>query len=169
MNKKMFVMCGAPGSGKSTWLEEKVIKNIYAKPATVVSRDKIRFALVEEDEQYFSKENEVWKEFITQIKEDLEMWSVEEVYVDATHLNIASRSKLLRALGDSLRGVEVNAIWFDLPVETCLERNENRKGTRAYVPRSAIRRMHSSMTEPQLEEGFNKVYIITKEGIRIHE
>ena len=97
MNKKMFVMCGAPGSGKSTWLEEKVIKNIYTKPATVVSRDKIRFALVKEDEQYFSKENEVWEKFITQIKKDLEMWSVEEVYVDATHLNIASRSKLLRA------------------------------------------------------------------------
>ena len=51
MNKKMFVMCGAPGSGKSTWLEEKVIKNIYAKPATVVSRDKIRYALVKEDKQ----------------------------------------------------------------------------------------------------------------------
>ena len=152
-------MCGAPGSGKSTWLEEKVIKNIYAKPATVVSRDKIRFALVKEDEQYFSKENEVWEKFITQIKEDLEKWSVEEVYVDATHLNIASRSKLLRALGDSLKGVEVNAIWFDLPVETCLERNENRTGL-AHVPSNKIEEMYINFQRPMKEEGFDNIIAI---------
>ena len=166
MNKKMFVMCGAPGSGKSTWLEEKVIKNIYAKPATVVSRDKIRFSLVKEDEQYFSKENEVWEKFITQIKEDLEKWSVEEVYVDATHLNIASRSKLLRALGDSLKGVEVNAIWFDLPVETCLERNENRTGL-AHVPSNKIEEMYINFQEPMREEGFDNIITINYEGKEI--
>ena len=167
MIKNLFILVGVSGSGKST-LAKKITKE-FKTSFKIISRDEIRFSMVAENEEYFSKENEVWEKFITQIKEDLEKWSVEEVYVDATHLNIASRSKLLRALGDSLKGVEVNAIWFDLPVETCLERNENRKGTRAYVPRSAIRRMHCSMTEPQLEEGFNKVYIITRGGIRIHE
>jgi hypothetical protein len=124
----------------------------------VVSRDDIRFSIVREDEEYFSHENEVYAEFIRQIKEGLNFNS--EVYVDATHLNEISRAKTLRALGTSLKDVEVNVIWVRVPLEVALNQNENRKDTRSYVPRGAIRRMHSQLTRPIKEEGFDHIYIV---------
>ena len=51
-----------------------------------------------------------------------------------------------------------NLIWIDEDIQTCLERNEKRRGTRAYVPRSVIRRMNEQFIEPSLEEGFYRIY-----------
>lgn len=149
----MFMMMGCPGAGKSTYLKSRLNDR-----ACVVSRDDIRFSIVREDEEYFSHENEVYAEFIRQIKEGLNFNS--EVYVDATHLNEMSRAKTLRALGASLKDVEVNVIWVRVPLEVALNQNENRKDTRSYVPRGVIRRMHSQLTRPIKEEGFDHIYVV---------
>ena len=130
VKSKLYLLMGAPGSGKSTYL-----KNRFSQlPTAVISRDAIRFSLVKEDEEYFSKEKEVYTEFINQIKEALNFNS--EVFADATHLNEISRAKTLRSLGESLKDVEVNVIWVRVPVQVAIKRNENRIGTRAYVPQS---------------------------------
>lgn len=152
LKPKLYLMCGIPGSGKSTYL-----KTHFSQPPKVISRDEIRFSIVKEDEEYFSHENEVYAEFISQIKEALKF--EREVFADATHLNETSRAKTLRALGASLKDVEVNVIWVRVPVEVAIQQNENRKGTRAYVPRSVIRRMYSQMTKPSKEEGFDHIYV----------
>ena len=150
---KMYIMCGIPGSGKSTYLKTRFIQ-----PPVVISRDEIRFKIVKEDEEYFSHEKEVYNEFINQIQTALKFES--EIFVDATHLNEGSRTKLLRSLGSSLRDVEVNIIWMKVPLEVALKQNENRKGTRAYVPETVIRRMNSQLTPPTKEEGFEHIYIV---------
>ena len=56
----LFIMMGAPGAGKSTF-----IKNLKGESGIPISRDQIRFSMVKEDEPYFSKEKEVYKEFST--------------------------------------------------------------------------------------------------------
>lgn len=150
---KLYLMCGIPGSGKSTYLETRFIQ-----PPVVISRDEIRFKIVKEDEEYFSHEKEVYNEFINQIQTALKFEA--EVFVDATHLSEGSRTKLLRSLGSSLRDVEVNIIWIKVPLEVALKQNENRKGTRAYVPETVIRRMNSQITIPTKEEGFEHIYIV---------
>lgn len=54
----LYVMIGIPGSGKSTWAKaNKKEKDIY------VSRDEVRFSLLQDGDEYFSKEKEVLKEF----------------------------------------------------------------------------------------------------------
>lgn len=148
---KLFLMMGIPGSGKSTWC-----KNHISPLERYVSRDEIRFSLVSEKEEYFSKENQVYKHFIKQIdgyiKRDY------DVFADATHLNSASRNKLLRSISTSPD--EINIIWIKTSLEEALKRNENRKGTRSYVPRSVIRRMCNQIETPSFEEGIDKIYII---------
>lgn len=151
--RKLYLMMGCAGSGKSTYLKTRFSQ----RPLAVISRDEIRFSMVKEDEEYFSRENEVYAEFIQQIKDALDFNA--EVFADATHLNEHSRAKTLRALGESIKDVEVNIIWVRVPLETALNQNENRIGTRSYVPKSVIRRMHSQLTKPTKEEGFDHIYI----------
>lgn len=152
---KMYVMCGIPGSGKSTWIRE------HLPNAAVISRDAIRFAIVKEDEEYFSHEKEVFNEFVNQIKYALK-WE-KEIVVDATHLNEGSRNKLFRAIGIDLKDVDINAIVLNTSLETALTRNDLRTG-REFVPKEQIRRMFYQMTIPSFEEGFNKIYIVPENG-----
>lgn len=113
--------------------------------------------MLKNGEDYFAHEKEVWKQFIEDIKISLAI--NEETYVDATHINERSRAKLFRALGSSMYGVELIALYFKTPLEVALARNENRSGL-AYVPASAIISMNSNLTEPSFIEGFDTIYII---------
>lgn len=154
--KNLFLLCGTPGAGKSTWVKAQIENCKY--PVALVSRDAIRFSIIKDDEDYFSHETEVFDEFCRQIQAELDAGKT--VYADATHLNEKSRNKTLDKL--NLEGVELYAVCFDASVETCLERNENRTG-RAYVPRSAIRRMHSQFTIPSDHEKYKYHVLIAKE------
>ena len=153
--KTLYIMCGVAGSGKSTWVKNNFMK--IAGHTAIVSRDKIRFDLVNENEEYFSKEKEVFAQYINLIKDGLE--NADTVICDATHLNVGSRSKLLRNLGASLKGWKINAIVVRVPLEVALDQNEQRIGTRAYVPPAAVRNMFNSFVMPSFEEGFDKIYV----------
>jgi len=154
---KLWVMVGAPGAGKSYWIYNHI--NFFTGSKDVISRDVIRFNLLEEDDDYFAKEKEVFQSFIRQIKNSLE--KNDHTIADATHLNSSSRGKLLRALGQSLKGVEINAIVIDTCLAKCIEQNAQRGG-RKLVPESALRSMFSNITMPDFEEGFDNIYIYTK-------
>lgn len=142
-------MVGQPGSGKSSYAQ-KAIKN--EPNVVIVSRDEIRFSLVSEDEGYFSREEEVYDTFISHIRKHLK--EGKSVIADATHLTPASRKKLLEAVGFE-NFDEAVAIYIKRDLETSLRQNEERKGTRSYVPREVIRRMHLSLVPPTVKERFN--------------
>ena len=150
-------MVGIPGSGKSYWITNHI--DSFTGSIRIVSRDAIRFNLLGENDEYFSKENEVFNRFIDKIKEGLN--KNENVIADATHINSNSRGKLLRALGDSLKDIEINAIVIDTCLAKCLEQNEEREG-RSIVPETAIRNMFSNFSMPTLEEGFDNIYVYRK-------
>ena len=106
--------------------------------------------MVQEDEEYFSKEKEVFNLFVRAVQADIDSNSITDIYVDATHINETSREKLLRRL-KNLENVNLNAIVFDIPLEVCLERNAQRTG-RACVPETAIRNMYKNFTNPAYDE-----------------
>ena len=68
--KCLYVMCGVPGSGKSTFIKNHLFDFVESEDyVVVVSRDDIRFSLLNTDEaisedKYFSKEDEVWEKYI---------------------------------------------------------------------------------------------------------
>ena len=141
--KTLFILCGVPGSGKSTWASKQFGEE------NVVSRDKIRFSFLDNESDYFDKETCVWEEFIREIQNRLN-GDEKIVVADATHINKRSRNKLLNALKLS-NEVNVIPIFFDICQAVCMERNSKREG-RAYVPKSVIRRMGYQFEIPRFEE-----------------
>lgn len=141
----LLISCGVPGSGKTTKLKS------FPWNGIIVSRDDIRFNLIKNNtEDYFSKEDEVWEIFTSIIKDNLENGI--NVIADATHLTPGSRRKLINAVGKSAS--VIMAMNFYCPLKVCLERNELRKGTAAYVPQEQIRKMYSKYEPAFKEEGF---------------
>ena len=147
----LILVCGLPGSGKSTYLSQ-FKHNMNCK---VVSRDEIRFSLLQEGEAYFSHEDDVCKIMWTQINESLA--ANKDTYVDQTSLTPDSRSYLLKHI--TAHYELCNIIWFNIPTSICLERNENRRDTKTYVPRGVIRRMAIQMIPPSYEEAFDNIFI----------
>lgn len=158
--KRVWLTCGIPGSGKSTVLSKRIAA---AEPETavIISRDMIRFSLLGDSDDYFSKEDEVWDLFVRAAQAAINDPFINDIYIDATHLNAKSRSKVLNAL--DLQTAETGCLVFDVPLVTCFERNDQRSG-RAFVPRSAIRRMSYTFAHPTLDEGFSIIEFIDADG-----
>lgn len=155
---KLMILTGAPGSGKSTWANQQ-------KNAKVISRDTIRFSLLSEDDEYFSKENEVLRLFYKNIQDALDNKNADydTVIADASHLTSVRRYETIRELNlDNLE--EVINVQFIAPIEVCIARNANRTG-RANVPNEVIRRMRKSqvLTQPH-ETYFTKSITINERG-----
>lgn len=140
----LYMMVGLPGSGKSTWIRDHIHDD-----DVIISRDTIRFCLVSEQEEYFSKEDKVFNLFIKQIQEAIDDVSW-DIYVDATHLNEKARNKVLDRL-DISDDVAIIPVYFDICPEVALKRNAQREG-RARVPDSVILNMYGSLTPPSFKE-----------------
>lgn len=144
----LYVLCGVPASTKTTWCKQNVPKD-----AIYVSMDEIRFSILKPNDQFFSKEKEVFDEFIKRIKDGLNRGF--DVYADATHLNRSSRAKLMQAVG---RGNwDFQALVFIASLDGCLFRNSMRGG-RTYVPEDSLIQMYHKFTIPTANEGFSKIW-----------
>lgn len=146
----LIVMCGAPASGK-TYLAKRFAKT--HKNCKIVSRDEIRFSMIKDSDDYFKYEPEVLKRFYGDINAALMVH--EYVIADATHLTKKSRNALFRHL--NLKNVRVVGFWIESNLNTCLERNEKRKG-RKKVPEDVIKDAFRRKVSPQENEPFDDVY-----------
>ena len=105
--------------------------------------------LQKENEYYFSREKEVYMEFVRQICRALsyETKWVDEVYVDATHLTKKSREKLVRELDSFCPNYDLIAVVIKPELEQCLAQNAQREG-REFVPETVICNMYKSFQYP---------------------
>src|SRR5207302_9653986 len=76
-------------------------------------------------------------------------------YVNATNLTPHERSSWIKLAKDY--GYEVQAVFFDVPLEVCLERNRRRE---RIVAEDVMRRMAAKLRVPTFEEGFSKVVVV---------
>lgn len=142
---KIVMVAGISGSGKSTWIKQQISK----KGGVHISRDEVRFSILKDDDEYFAREKEVFRTFINKIQHEIDTGDLKTIYVDATHLNRKSRAKVLNQLklGDTI----VEMVWFDVPLKTCIARNNQRTG-RARVPEATIADMFLSSSVPTEDE-----------------
>ena len=139
---KLYLMTGIPGSGKTTYIQKNLEGNEIH-----ISRDTVRFSMLDINDDYFAKEKAVFKEWIYLIQKNLDMGV--DVYADATHLTKNSRQKTLNALKLNNHSVHVVNIITNLDV--ALKRNKKRSG-RAYVPEEVIKNMKISYIPATLNE-----------------
>lgn len=144
--KKVYVMCGVPGSGKSTLAKQLAAE--FKGSVNIVSRDQIRFSMVSENEPYFSKEKAVFNEFIRQSSESIKKYDL--TIIDATHINKASRNKLVNNLFIK-EDIELYFVCMKTGLSQCQTWNEARTG-RECVPTTVLREMYSMYERPHSDE-----------------
>ena len=142
---RLFIMCGLPASGKSTFVQQFIKNN----DIRYVSRDEIRFSMIKENEEYFSHEKEVFKKFAGTIAQTLVDGF--DVIADATHLNRISRDKLIRAIDQYTTEYTITYIVLETSLETCMKRNALREG-RTRVPDSVMRSMAENWEDITISE-----------------
>ena len=148
--KTLYIMCGAPASGK-TWFAKH---NLCNGPGWYyVSRDEVRFSLLKDGDEYFSREDEVFDLFISKIVRGFYEEGVYNIVADATHLSWGSRKKLLNAIkfymGSRWTEEKINIIPVVMytSYQTIIARNKERIG-RACVPEENLEEMYHKMTDP---------------------
>jgi predicted kinase len=75
--------------------------------------------------------------------------------VDATHLTPEERRPYIQI--GQWYGCDVEAMFFDVPLEVCRERNLRRERV---VPDDAMARMAAKLTPPDTGEGFTKITVV---------
>ena len=63
----LYLLMGIQGAGKTTYAKKMIDNNTVH-----ISRDEIRFKLIEPNEEYFAKEAQVFKTFMNEINNNLE-------------------------------------------------------------------------------------------------
>ena len=115
--KRIFILSGPAGVGKSTWITQR----IFNYGGIHISRDKVRFDMVSEDEDYFAREDEVFNEWIRQCQEAIDGDIHRDIYIDATHISDRSRAKTINCLNINRDEVMLICVRVVVPVEVEVE------------------------------------------------
>ena len=136
---------GLPGSGKSTWFKRHNILPL--------SSDMVRILLFDDvTEQRY--QDLVFSTLRSMLRARLlarRPWN----YVDATNLSPHERRSWIKLANDF--GYEAHAVFFDVPPEVCIERNQRRERN---VPEEVMLRMAGKLRPPKFDEGFAKITVV---------
>ncbi len=136
---------GLPGSGKSSWFKRHNLSPLSSDMMRTLLFDDVR-------EQRF--QDLVFSNLRSMLKGRL-IAKRPMNYVDATNLTPQERQHWIKLAKDY--NYEVHAVFFDVPLEVCLERHQRRDRV---VPEDIMRRMAAKLKAPDFSEGFAKITVV---------
>jgi predicted kinase len=136
---------GLPGSGKTTWFKRRGV--------TPLSSDMLRSILFDSitEQRYQGLVFSTLRSLLRARLIAKMPWN----YVDATNLSPHERRQWIKMARGF--GYEVQAVFFDVPLELCLERNSKRE---RQVQEDVMRQMASKLKPPTFKEGFSKIVLV---------
>jgi predicted kinase len=140
---RVVLLIGLPGSGKST----------YAEHLPVLSSDAMRILLADDvnNQTIHGRVFETLRFLLRQrlaIRRPL-------TYIDATHIRQDERKPYFEIAREC--DCDVEAVFFNIPLEVCLDRNRHRV---RQVPEDALIAMAARLQPPQYAEGFTRIEIL---------
>ncbi len=140
---------GLPGSGKTTWFKRRGV--------TPLSSDLLRSILFDDITE------QRWQGLVfSTLRSLLRARLIAKMpwnYVDATNLSPHERRQWIK-MAKSF-GYEVQAVFFDVPLEICMERNNRRERT---VSDDVMKKMAERLRPPDFKEGFSKITVVRVKG-----
>lgn len=136
---------GLPGSGKSSWFKRHNVVPLSSDIVRTLLFDDVR-------EQRF--QDLVFSNLRAMLKARL-IAKRPMNYVDATNLTPQERQHWIKLAKDY--NYEVHAVFFDVPLEVCIERHQRRDRV---VPDDVMRRMAAKLKAPSFSEGFAKITVV---------
>lgn len=136
---------GLPGSGKSSWFKRHNVVPLSSDMVRALLFDDVR-------EQRF--QDLVFSNLRSMLKARL-IAKRPTNYVDATNLTPQERQHWIKLAKDY--NYEVHAVFFDVPLEVCVERHQRRDRV---VPEDIMRRMAAKLKAPTFDEGFAKITVV---------
>ncbi len=136
---------GLPGSGKTTWFKRKGVAPL--------SSDMLRTILFDDitEQRYQGLVFSTLRSLLRARLIARMPWN----YVDATNLSTHERRQWIKMAASF--GYEVQAVFFDVPLEVCLERNAKRDRP---VSDDVMHKMAERLKPPTFDEGFSKITVV---------
>ncbi len=140
---------GLPGSGKTTWYKRRGV--------TPLSSDLLRNLLFDDitEQRYQGLVFSTLRSLLRARLIAKMPWN----YVDATNLSPHERRQWIK-MAKSF-GYEVHAVFFDVPLAVCLERNSKRD---RQVTDDVMHKMAERLRPPAFKEGFDKITVVRVKG-----
>jgi predicted kinase len=152
--KRIVLLVGVPGSGKSTVAQRLIDKGYHC-----LNADSIRKELFGDEGEQKDKE-QVFGIFFQRLEEALKQGL--DIVIDNTNINTKHRSPILQRAIQA--GYEDIQLWvLDVPLETCLERNRSRQRA---LPDDVIINYYNALHghgKPRKHEG---KLVIVKPGVQ---
>ncbi len=140
---------GLPGSGKTTWYKRRGV--------TPLSSDLLRTILFDDitDQRYSGLVFSTLRSLLRARLIAKMPWN----YVDATNLSAHERRQWIK-MAKSF-GYEAQAVFFDVPLAVCMERNSKRERR---VADDVMEKMAERLRPPSFREGFSKITVVRVKG-----
>ena len=160
----LIIPIGIPASGKTTLREEiKAVAKKQKVPLCIISPDEIRFKLLDFEhtgKSYDEKiEPQVWQHVTYEMGKCVEQ--EKSIFIDATNINQADRSRLLNRIKGELYDAEAHylqinpeyAVWRDKQRIESSTSKEKRS-----VGKAVVYQKYFALQPPMEAEGFKNIY-----------
>jgi predicted kinase len=154
-NPTAYFLLGAQGAGKTTWAAAHAAQ----LSAVTLASDDIRNELEAQGMDATFENDHAFS--LLEARLDVLLAQGKNVLVDATHARRSWREKEIAIA--RARGAKTVAIWFDVPLAVCLQRNAWKPNTQRWGERIVspefLRAVYSSL-EPPTSAEFDEIQIV---------